>query len=366
MTPTDDNSTRLPQEAAPAAADPASQAAHMSEWELRDFLDNAAVGLHWVGPDGTILWANRSELELLGYTPEEYVGRHIAEFHADAPVIADILERLTHNETLHNYEARLRCKDGSVRHVLISSNVLWKDGRFLHTRCFTRDITDRKLSEEALRQKQADVEALNARLRRAMQETHHRVRNNLQIIGALVDMQLIQGGEAVPAEELRRLGHHVRSLAAVHDLLTHQAQDDAEVEHIPAQSALEILLPLVQAMAGGRSVRFDIAPVRLPVRQGTSLAILVNELVGNAIRHGRGDILLTLAADENSLTLTVSDHGPGFPADFDPLSSAHTGLELIESMARWDLRGDIAYTNLPSGGASVIVTFPLTEGSGAG
>ncbi len=114
-----------------------------SERELADFFENATEGLHWVGPDGTILRANRAELDLLGYTAEEYVGHKIAEFHADEGVIADILRRLQAGEELHNYEARLRCKDGSLRHVLINSNVMRRDGQFAHTRCFTRDVTGR-------------------------------------------------------------------------------------------------------------------------------------------------------------------------------------------------------------------------------
>ena len=57
------------------------------EQELTDFFENATVGLHWVGPDGTILWANRAELELLGCAQEQYFGHHIAEFHADPHVI---------------------------------------------------------------------------------------------------------------------------------------------------------------------------------------------------------------------------------------------------------------------------------------
>jgi len=65
-----------------------------SEQELSDFFDNATIGLHWVGPDGTIIRANRAELDLLGYTAEEYLGHHIAEFHADAHVIEDLLQRL--------------------------------------------------------------------------------------------------------------------------------------------------------------------------------------------------------------------------------------------------------------------------------
>jgi PAS domain S-box-containing protein len=119
------------------------------ESDYIDFVENAAVGLHWVASDGTILWTNQAELNLLGYTREEYIGHHIAEFHVDQDAIKDILHRLSNKETLQGYEARLRHKDGSIRHVLINSNVRWDKGKFLHTRCFTRDITETKEAEEA-------------------------------------------------------------------------------------------------------------------------------------------------------------------------------------------------------------------------
>ena len=70
-----------------------------SERELSDFFENASVGMHWVGPDGTVLRVNRAELSLLGYSRDEYVGHHIAEFHADQDVIDDILRRLAAGET---------------------------------------------------------------------------------------------------------------------------------------------------------------------------------------------------------------------------------------------------------------------------
>lgn len=109
--------------------------------ELQDYLDNAPIGMHWVGPDGTIIWANKAELDMLGYAPEEYIGHHINKFHVDAETIDDIFERLACREELHNREARLLCKDGSIRDVLISSNVLWDGDVFIHTRCFTIDNT---------------------------------------------------------------------------------------------------------------------------------------------------------------------------------------------------------------------------------
>lgn len=128
----------------------AEAALRKSERELADFFDSAAIGLHWVGANGIILRANQAELDMLGYTREEYLGRHIADFHADGAVIDDILARLTRGDRIHDYPARLRCKDGSIRDVLITSSGLFEDGRFIHTRCFTSDVTARKQAEQQL------------------------------------------------------------------------------------------------------------------------------------------------------------------------------------------------------------------------
>src|SRR5262249_9521348 len=100
-----------------------------SERDLADFFDNATIGFHWVGPDGTILRANQAELDLLGYEREEYVGRNITLFHADQAAIADILTRLRAGERLREHPARLRCKNRQVRDGLIDSSVLWHNPR---------------------------------------------------------------------------------------------------------------------------------------------------------------------------------------------------------------------------------------------
>jgi PAS domain S-box-containing protein len=127
---------------------------------LSDTLENAAVAIHCVGPNGIILWANQAEIDLLGYDRAEYIGRSIVNFHADRPAIDDILRRLAAHEVLQDCEARLRHKDGSLRHVLITSNGRWDGGRFLHTCCFTRDITARKRAEEDLREAHAVLGSL--------------------------------------------------------------------------------------------------------------------------------------------------------------------------------------------------------------
>jgi PAS domain S-box-containing protein len=120
----------------------------MMDDDLSDFFDNAAIPMHWVDRDGVIVRVNRAELELLGYRAEEYIGRNLAEFHVDPAVARDILQRLADAEALRECPALLRCRDGSVRNVRITSNVKWESGEFIHTRCITRDVTDQARVQE--------------------------------------------------------------------------------------------------------------------------------------------------------------------------------------------------------------------------
>lgn len=107
------------------------------------------MGLHIVSAEGIILRANKAELDMLGYRPEEYIGRHVAEFHEDAPVIGDILHRLSCGQKIVRYPARLRARDGTLKHVLITSNSRVEDGKFVNTRCFTTDVTELRAAEDA-------------------------------------------------------------------------------------------------------------------------------------------------------------------------------------------------------------------------
>ena len=112
-----------------------------SESDLADFFEHAAIPLHWVDRNGVILRANRAELDFLGYRPDEYIGHNIAEFHADSEALSGILERLKKGDTLLDEPARMRARDGSVKQVRITSNVKWRNGEFIHTRCITRDVS---------------------------------------------------------------------------------------------------------------------------------------------------------------------------------------------------------------------------------
>jgi len=106
-------------------------------WELNDFFDNAPVGMHIVGGDGLIRRTNKAELSAMGFSKEEYVGVHVAKFHADQKVIDGMLTDLVGGTPLINFGASLFHKTGNTLSVLIYSNSRMRDGSFINTRCFT-------------------------------------------------------------------------------------------------------------------------------------------------------------------------------------------------------------------------------------
>lgn len=147
------------------------------ERELTDFVENAPIGIQWVDSNGTILWVNQEELDMLGYSRVEYVGHCVVDFHVDREVAKDILEKLNAKVPLKDCMARLQHKDGSIRNVLISCNVFWKDGRFIHGRCFTQDITDR-VRAGLVESERAQLAVANARL---VEETAERRKMELDL-----------------------------------------------------------------------------------------------------------------------------------------------------------------------------------------
>jgi PAS domain S-box-containing protein len=127
----------------------AEAALKRSEQELNDFFEHAPLGLHWMSPEGTILRVNQAELEMLGYAREDCVGRPFSDFCPDRSDVDNLLGRLNRGESLKAFETQLRCKDKSLKQVQIDANVLHENGKFVHSRCFVSDITDRKRGEQA-------------------------------------------------------------------------------------------------------------------------------------------------------------------------------------------------------------------------
>jgi len=116
---------------------------------LVEFAENANVPLHCVNQEGTIVWANLAELNLLGYTNEEYIGQPIARFHANQATINDIFNQLTQGNALTDYRAQLITKNGSIKDVSIYSSAFQENGKLIHTRCFTIDLTPLRSEEKS-------------------------------------------------------------------------------------------------------------------------------------------------------------------------------------------------------------------------
>jgi two-component system NtrC family sensor kinase len=163
---------RLPNGAESISGDSPPRPSPRWEGRLADFFEQAPLPLHCIGPDGVILWANSAELAFLGYAKAEYIGHPISEFHVDKAAIEDILQRLSRNETLRDHEARLRCKDGTIKDVLIDSSVLWEDGQFLHARCVIRDNTATRRAEEALQRSREELESEVEKRMRVLRDTN--------------------------------------------------------------------------------------------------------------------------------------------------------------------------------------------------
>lgn len=258
----------------------------------------------------------------------------------------------TGNEA-RDWEIELRFDDGQVTFCLANAAPLFDtNGKVRGAVGAFSDITEQK-------HRQAEIERLNERLRRSMSETHHRVKNNLQVISAMLDMQHMQHEAVVPMAEIDRIRNHIQALSTIHDLLTQQAKTDQENNDLSVQAAMQKLMPVLQSMiVGRRNLTFAIDDLRIPVRQSTTLAVLVNELVSNALKHGKGNIHVGFSVHPEEVQLVVEDEGDGFPPGFDAETAAHTGLELVLSLARWDLDGQVSFENREEGGARTRIRFP--------
>jgi PAS domain S-box-containing protein len=129
------------------------------EGELRDYFEDAAVGMQWLAPDGTILWANRTVLTLLGYEHDQFIGHNFVEFVHDRSAAADILQRICAPDSRHGCELVLRCGNGASRWIRIDGNPWTHNGKILHARCFVLDITEKRRADEAQMKLAAIVES---------------------------------------------------------------------------------------------------------------------------------------------------------------------------------------------------------------
>ncbi|HEX4072444.1 MAG TPA: ATP-binding protein [Planctomycetaceae bacterium] len=289
------------------------------ERELADFFENAIEGLRKVGPDGTVMWANQTEYALLGYTAAEYIGRRIADFHVDADVATDIQERLGRGETLENYPVRLRCKDGSIRQLLMNANACFRDGQLVYGRCLSRDVTRQQEAEKAL----ADA---NRRKDEFLATLAHELRNPLAPIRNAVELMRLDGPRGDGSDEtLQVVDRQTRQLTRlVDDLLdvSRITRDElplhkerVELSAVIA-SAIETSGPLIEAAGHTLTVSLPRVPVLLqadPFRLAQLFANLLNNSAKYTNRGGR--IAIEVQTDEREVAVTVRDNGIGISGE---------------------------------------------------
>ncbi|HEY6147972.1 MAG TPA: ATP-binding protein, partial [Thermoanaerobaculia bacterium] len=356
------------------------------EQELADFLENAVEGIHKVGPDGRILWANRAELALLGYEESEYVGHLISEFHADETVISDILEKLRRGETLYDYPARLRCKDGSIKHVLIHSNVYRENGKFLYTRCFTRDVTDRVKLEEKLRRQVEQLAASDRNKDEFLAMLGHELRNPLSPVVTAVELARLRPGDgqlvARSLEVIERQTRHMTRL--VDDLLdvsriTRNAIS-LRLESVVLTSALDRALeqvrPLIERRGHQLTLKLPAEPVTLQADPDRLEQIFTN-LLSNAAKYTNigGRISVEVALEKAVVAVSVKDDGAGLTkelrerifelfvrspdAGVSSPGGLGVGLTLVRRLAEMHGGTIEAKSDGPGQGSEFVVRLPL-------
>jgi PAS domain S-box-containing protein len=345
------------------------------EKELADFFENAAEGMHKVGPDGDILWANKAEYQLLGYSAEEYVGHSISEFHVDRDVINDMLDRLRRGETLENYPARLRCKNGSIKHVLVNSSGCFHDGQFSYTRCFTRDVTRLWHAEQALREADRRKDEFLATLA-------HELRNPLAPIGNSIQTLKIQGFDEdavnIMQRQLDQLTRLVDDLLDVSRITRNKVElrkQQVELEPI-IRSAVETSRPLIDASGHQLKLRFAAQPLAL-LADSARLAQVFSNLINNSAKYTPrgGTIELTVEKKGDEAIVRVRDNGIGIscedlPHVFDmfrqldhSLEKSQGGLGIGLSLVRRlvELHGGTvnAHSEGTGKGSEFVVTLPI-------
>jgi len=213
-------------------------------------------------------------------------------------------------------------------------------------------ILEHEKSAESFRSSLAEKEAL-------LREIHHRVKNNLQLISSLLNLQAKNPGKKAPKEVFIDSENRIRSLTLIHESL-YQAKDFSRIEFV--SYLRELLLRLLQAYkTPGQSItgKVDGTEIYLDITQAIPCGLIVNELASNSLKHafpgGReGEILVAIKKEGDRVSLSVKDNGVGLPLNFNFPDPIMLGLQIVTTLAN-QLSGAISYA--ANGGAEFTLTF---------
>jgi two-component sensor histidine kinase len=192
-----------------------------------------------------------------------------------------------------------------------------------------------------------------------LQEIHHRVKNNLQVISSLINMQMRTIADSATRQSLSACRGRVETMSQIHEML-YESKDYARVPF--SQYAQDLVQRVMSAsgLTNAIAVRFELDQISLPVNQAIPCGLILNELVANSLKHAfpngdSGEIAVTWRRLETGrVLLGVSDNGIGMVADYQPEDSKSLGVQLVHTLAE-QLEAELTIVLRP--GVSVRVMF---------
>jgi PAS domain S-box-containing protein len=296
---------------------------------------------------GRIKRVNKAACKLLDYPEEELLGALIGDFVADdgGLLSPEGLRDLLGNKPVSNRELSYRKRGGVLVPMLFSGSAIGgEDGRSPDVIGIARDMTERRKAEDA---------AKNLLL---VQEIHHRIKNNLQVISSLLNLQAGYVADPRVKEMFRESQNRVRSMALIHEKLyrseTASSMDFSEYVDDLARN----LMTSYSLRPSKVAIETEVSDVRLGIDTAVPCSLIINELVSNAFKHAfpgerTGRIFVRMrrivepAAEavggrDCRYELVVEDDGVGFPAGVDFHESTSLGLRIVTTLCS-QLHGEI-------------------------
>jgi len=217
------------------------------------------------------------------------------------------------------------------------------------------EIGQRRCAEERINESLKEKEAL-------LNEIHHRVKNNLQIVSSLLALQMSRCEDERIVGVLKDSQNRVRSMALIHEQL-YRSDDLSRIDFSQYVEALanELVRSYSEA-ALSISINVNVEKVFLDVKTAIPCSLIINELVSNCLKHafpGRAEGMIAIelrSVPGDRFALVVTDEGQGLPEDFDPRTTSSLGVRLITNLAQLQLHGSIEFES--ESGARVTVVFP--------
>jgi two-component sensor histidine kinase len=231
----------------------------------------------------------------------------------------------------------------------------------------SREIAERKKVEDALRQSQEKIKISLKEKEVLLKEIHHRVKNNLQIIYSLLNLQAANIQDVAARKAIRESQNRVKSMALIHESL-YQSQNLARInmgEYV--QRLVSHLYSSYHATASGIAIHVNIQDVFLDIDTAIPCGLLINELVSNSFKHAfpspvsqasaaEGRIQVDLTQEGDQFVLVVADNGVGVPQDVDIMRVESLGLQLVAALTE-QVRGTLDLRR--GNGALFRITFPV-------